>query len=132
MTPPASRLDLSWRRRETAAVVAILALAGAGLAQRAIRREPWPGCSPEQQRLRQARAAETINPNTAAVGSLIRLHEIGRRRAQAILEYRTRPGNPPFRRLEDLENVTGIGEGIVRDVARTEPFITFSPSTTQP
>ena len=127
MTPPAAtRLDVSWRRREAAAMVTLLALAGAGLAGRAMSREPWPGCSLPQQSLRQGRAAESIDLNRDGVGSLIRLREIGPHRAQAIVEYRSRPGAVPFRRLDDLQNVGGIGEGIVREVARDQTFITFS------
>lgn len=132
MTPPAPRLDVSWRRREAAAIVTLLALAAAALGARAILREPWPGCSARQQGLRQQRATETINLNTDPVGSLIRLPEIGPKRAQAIVEYRTRPGRAPFRRLTDLENVSGIGEGIVREVARADAFIRFSSTPDKP
>jgi competence ComEA-like helix-hairpin-helix protein len=132
MTPPLSRLDVSWRRHETAALILLATLAGAALGVRAILCEPWPGCSPRQQILRLSRASETIDLNTASVGSLIRLPEIGPRRAQAIIEYRSRPATSPFRRLEDLERVPGIGEGIVREIARVEPFLAFSARPGKP
>ncbi|MCY2931327.1 MAG: helix-hairpin-helix domain-containing protein, partial [Planctomycetota bacterium] len=115
-----------------AAMVTLLAIAGTALAARAILCPPWPGCSASEQALRQGRAAEAIDLNADPVGSLIRLPEIGPKRAQAIVEYRTRPGHRPFRRLEDLENVSGIGEGIVREVARDQAFIRFSSSPQTP
>lgn len=132
MTERSARLDVFWRRREAAAIIVLGALAGVALGVRALGRSPWPGCSPTQQSRRIERASETIDPNTASVGSLIRLPEIGPRRAQAIVEYRARPGNAPFRRLEDLELIPGIGEGIVREIARIEPFLRFSNPPTTP
>lgn len=48
-----------------------------------------------------------ISLNRATVAELTRLPGIGRGRAEAILEYRSRHG--PFRRVEDLEQVPGIG-----------------------
>ena len=132
MTERSSRLDVSWRRREAAAIVVLGVLAGAALGVRAILYEPWPGCSPAQHSRRIARASETIDPNTASVGSLIRLPEIGPRRAQAIVEYRARPGSIPFRRLDDLERISGIGAGIVHEIVRVEPFLRFAAPASKP
>lgn len=132
MTERSSRLDVSWRRREAAAIIALGLLAGVALGVRALHRQPWPGCSPAQQSQRIARARETIDPNTASVGSLIRLPEIGPRRAQAIVEYRARPGAVPFRRLDDLERISGIGPGIVREISRDEAFVRFAAPATKP
>ena len=53
-------------------------------------------------------AAEKININTAGVEELIALPGLGRAYAERILEYREKNG--PFKRLEDLLNVRGIGE----------------------
>lgn len=54
---------------------------------------------------------ETIDLNEADVYDLQRLPGIGEKRAQAIVEYREEHG--PFRSVEDLGQVSGIGEGIL-------------------
>lgn len=57
---------------------------------------------------------EKININTASVKDLQRLPGIGESRAQAIVDYRTENG--PFQSVEELTNVSGIGEGILSGV----------------
>ena len=54
---------------------------------------------------------ERINVNTADVYDLQRLPGIGEKRAQDIVSYRE--ANGPFACVEDLCQVTGIGEGTV-------------------
>lgn len=64
---------------------------------------------------------EVINLNTADVYELQRLPGIGEKRARAIVDYREENG--PFRSVEDLTRVSGIGEGILaglRDYAVAE------------
>jgi len=124
MTPSGGfRYDLSWRRREVAALAVLGVLAGAALAAGASLRAPWPGCPLDRQRLRLEAAAETIDPNTASVGSLLRLPDIGARRARAIVEFRSAHGGRPFRTLDDLKQVDGIADGIVRDLGRIRQFL---------
>ena len=55
--------------------------------------------------------SEKINPNTASLGSLVRLPNIGPKRAGAIIEYRESTGEQTkaFVRAEDLEKVHGVG-----------------------
>ncbi len=53
-------------------------------------------------------ASEKININTAGVDEFVALPGIGRAYAERIVEYRQKNG--PFKRLEDLLNVRGIGE----------------------
>jgi competence ComEA-like helix-hairpin-helix protein len=63
---------------------------------------------------------DRINPNTAPMGSLIRLEGIGRVRANQIIQYRQRYGSetgPVFMRPEDLEKVHGIGPKTVEKIA---------------
>ena len=51
---------------------------------------------------------EVLNLNTATLSDLTRLPGIGQTKAQAILDWREAHG--PFRAVEDLLSVDGIGE----------------------
>src|SRR5215813_1907945 len=51
---------------------------------------------------------EKVNINTAGVDELIALPGIGKAYAERILEYRQKNG--PFKKVEDILNVRGIGE----------------------
>ena len=53
-------------------------------------------------------AAATINLNTATASELEKLPGIGQKVAARIVEYREKNG--PFRKVEELMNVQGIGE----------------------
>lgn len=57
---------------------------------------------------------ERINLNTADVYELQRLPGIGEKRAQDIVAYREAHG--PFRSVDDLDGVDGIGEGILKEL----------------
>ncbi len=56
-----------------------------------------------------------INPNSAPAASLMRLPNIGPKRAQAIVEYRQAVGGPgpTFEKAEDLAKIKGIGPATV-------------------
>jgi len=51
---------------------------------------------------------EKLNINSATADALIALPGIGKRKAQAIVEYRETHGN--FLIIEDIQNVRGIGK----------------------
>ena len=55
-----------------------------------------------------AKPAATVNINTAGATELQQLPGIGERTATRIVEYRQKNG--PFKKIEELMNVQGIGE----------------------
>jgi competence protein ComEA len=55
-----------------------------------------------------------ININTATKEQLDGLKGIGPTKAQAIIDYRTKNG--PFKTVDDLEKVNGIGPGTMKDL----------------
>jgi competence ComEA-like helix-hairpin-helix protein len=74
------------------AFLVLLMLAGAAL--------PPPAAAPPP--------GDRVNINTATVDELVTLPGIGKAYAQRIVEYRDKNG--PFKKVEDLLNVRGIGE----------------------
>ena len=65
---------------------------------------------PVEPPLREPTADCPLNLNTATVEELDLLPSVGPVLAERIVEYRTSHGE--FRRIEDIQNVKGIGEGI--------------------
>ena len=58
-------------------------------------------------------AAQAVNINTAGKAELMSVRGIGEKRAEAIIAYRDKNG--PFKSVEDLESVQGIGPAILKD-----------------
>jgi competence protein ComEC len=69
-----------------------------------------------------AAGGSRINLNTAGVAELAGLPHVGQVRAQAIVDYRTRNG--PFRSIDDLDNVRGIGPATL---LRLRNLLTIAP-----
>ena len=55
-----------------------------------------------------ARPARVVNLNTATLAELEQLPGVGTKTAELIIEYRQKKG--PFKKIEELMNVKGIGE----------------------
>jgi len=87
-----------------------------------------PRRAPEVQSAARSRSdvpdafALTVNINTATVEQLETLPNIGTTRAQQIIAYREEHG--PFARIEDIQNVSGIGASTYAKIA---PHITVEP-----
>ena len=61
-----------------------------------------------------ASAAELVDINRADAATMIENWKgIGEKKAKAIVAYRKKNGN--FSSIDDLQNVTGIGEGIIKN-----------------
>jgi len=65
-------------------------------------------------------SAEKININTASATQLEELNGIGKVKANAIVEYREKHG--PFKNIEDLKKVKGLGE---KTIEKFKNQITF-------
>jgi competence protein ComEA len=70
-------------------------------------------------------AFAAVNINTATQAELESLRGIGPIRAKAIIAYREKHG--PFKTLEEVDNVPGIGKGTITKMA---PDVTLSGTTT--
>jgi competence ComEA-like helix-hairpin-helix protein len=59
-------------------------------------------------------AMAAVNINTATKEELTSIKGIGEKRAQDIIDYRTKNGN--FKSVDDLERVPGIGPGLMKQI----------------
>ena len=72
------------------------------------------------QEARPAAPAPSVNVNTATVAQFEALPGIGPSMAQRIVAYREKNG--PFKKLEDLMNIQGIGE---KSFLKLRPMLTI-------
>ena len=72
------------------------------------------------------RSGERIDLNRASVGELMRLPNVGRKRAEAIVARR---GHKPFRRVEDVASVNGISSAWI---ARNRAALAVGTATPPP
>ncbi|HEX6324251.1 MAG TPA: helix-hairpin-helix domain-containing protein [Vicinamibacterales bacterium] len=74
-----------------------------------------------------AAAAATVNINTATAADLAKLPGIGAATAARIIEYRQKNG--PFKKVEELMNVRGIGE---KSFLKLKPLVSVAPPKAEP
>ncbi|SHK21860.1 ComEA family DNA-binding protein [Rhodothermus profundi] len=116
-----SRLSLT--RTEAGVLLGLLALLLAGLVYRWWhRQQPAPPPTAEEAarfqegaaRMQQVLEPEPLNVNTATAEELERLPRIGPVLARRIVEYRKTHG--PFRHVDELEAVPGIGPKTLQEL----------------
>ena len=81
---------------------------------------------PRQQPSKAPAASAVLNINTATAADLQKLPGVGAATAERILEYRQKHG--PFKKIEELMNVRGIGE---KSFLKLKPLITAAPPRTE-
>lgn len=79
--------------------------------------------SREKRTAQPTTKARVLNLNTASAAQLEELPGIGVSTAARIVEYRQKHG--PFKTIEDLMNIRGIGE---KSFLRLKPLITVTPA----
>ena len=77
--------------------------------------------------------ADRIDPNVASVEELVVLPQMGEKRAGEIVAFRERyqrehPGDAPFKRVEDLLQIKGIGAAMVQTLGPHLMFPTTRPA----
>jgi competence protein ComEA len=78
----------------------------------------------QSDRQAPAKPVVLVNLNTAAAAELATLPGIGERTAARIIEYRQKNG--PFKKIEELMNVQGIGE---KSFLKLKPQLTVVSKT---
>jgi competence protein ComEA len=69
-----------------------------------------------------ATAAAPVNLNTATAEQLATIPGVGPKMAERIIDYRQKNGG--FKKVEDLMNVSGVGE---KSFLKMKPLITVAP-----
>lgn len=67
-----------------------------------------------EKMVEKGKKSAKVNVNTADLATLQTLNGIGEVKAKAIIEYRNKHGK--IKNAKDLENVPGIGEGIIEKI----------------
>ncbi|MCD4699530.1 MAG: helix-hairpin-helix domain-containing protein [Phycisphaerae bacterium] len=110
-----------WNRSDRLAVTVLLGVWGIYLTCHAAKQTAALGQPPTIDSIKVELVREKIDPNTASSASLRRLPMIGPVKAEAIVAYRQthhRDSGSAFNSEKDLENVPGIGPGIVERISR--------------
>jgi competence protein ComEA len=101
-----------------AAILAIAVSAAAASAQN-------KATMPKAAATATATATAPVNLNTATAEQLAAIPGVGPRMAERIIDYRQKNGG--FKKVEDLMNVSGVGE---KSFLKMKPLITVTPPKT--
>lgn len=88
---------------------------------------PTAGAATNVQEAKAAAPVSTVNVNTATVDQFEALPGIGPSTAKRIVTFREKNG--PFKKLEDLMNVQGIGE---KSFLKLRPHLTLGQADARP
>jgi competence ComEA-like helix-hairpin-helix protein len=121
LSPP----NVFWTFAQRRALIALIGIAWLALLARAFFSPVYISDSPPDSSV----ALAMIDPNTATAAELSSIPGIGPARAAALIHYRddfatSHPGQPAFRRPDDLMMVKGIGPGTME---KMEPYLEFGP-----
>jgi len=126
-----------WNKSQRAVLAAFILLTCIFLAIRHRQRPQFIPDPPSSAGPRASELVTTLNPNTASLEQLAILPNLGEDRAKKIISHRTQyahdhPGEPAFKKLDDLLQVQGIGVAMLETL---EPYLLFDlhpASTTRP
>ena len=104
-----------------------IAHAGAAGAAQAPSGNPAPVKSVKTAKSVKGEVLASVNINTASVKELDALPGIGTKTAALIVEYRQKNG--PFKKIEELMNVRGVGE---KSFLKLKPQLTVAAAATTP
>jgi competence protein ComEA len=82
--------------------------------------------TPAPKQTATATASAPVNLNTATAEQLATIPGVGPKMAERIIEYRQKNGG--FKKVEDLMNVSGVGE---KSFLKMKPLITVTPPATR-
>src|SRR5262249_17311175 len=110
--PPQPDVLVAWPRTAQWAMAVLLGLASLLIAQSSLVSMRW-GARPTRLE-REAASIGRVDLNRADRAQLLQLPDVGENMAAPIEEYRR--SNGPFRSVDELKNISGIGEARLRNL----------------
>jgi competence protein ComEA len=106
--------------------IMIAAIAAIALSATAMSGTAWSAQGRSAPTKTKATAASPVNLNTATAEQLATIPGVGVKTAERIIEYRQKNGG--FKKVEDLMNVSGVGE---KSFLKMKPLITVAGTKAQ-